>query len=728
MRRVIRRSVPLAIGLGLSLLWVASAAAADATWPREINTDRGILTIYQPQPEKFENNILEGRAAVSLLSKGKTSPVFGVFWFSGRVDTNRDSSTAVIRDITVTDTRWPESDKAREEETSIFLTSLMPKTGLPISLERLRASLATLDVERKSVEGLKHDPPRIVVVQEAAELLLYDGEPRTMAIPNTEMERVANTAYAVVKDKKSGLYYLSGGKLWYSAKAPKGPWISIAKPPAEIAKLIPPDTSSTPAPAKPPKIVVATEPTELISTDGKPSWQTLGKGDLMYIANTESKVVREVASGKVFVLISGRWYQASKLEGPWAVVRPDQLPAAFKDIPPASALGDVRVSVAGTPEADDAMLDAQVPQTAAIERSKAKLEVKYDGEPQFKKIEGTSVEYAVNTVSQVLRINGKYYACDQAVWFAAGQASGPWAVADSVPMDEIKKIPPSEPVYNVTHVTVYESTPQVVYVGYTPGYIYSYPWYGVPVYGTGWYYPPYVTPYVYYPRPVTYGMHVTYNPYTGWGYGFTASNGFVTVGVGFGGYYGHPGYYPPCGYRPPYHGGYPGYGHGGYPGYGHGGYPPGGPGGPAGAPGKPGGPGGPRPSTLPSNNMYNNASNAGRNAPSTMQRDAGMQKADRVAKGPNNVYADKSGNVHRQTDQGWQSRDQGQWKSSPSASTQPSRGSSGGYGGGATAAPSNLNRDAQARQSGASRSSSSYGGGSYGGGSRGGGGGGGRRR
>ena len=262
MRRVIRRSVPLAIGLGLSLLWVASAAAADATWPREINTDRGILTIYQPQPEKFENNILEGRAAVSLLSKGKTSPVFGVFWFSGRVDTNRDSSTAVIRDITVTDTRWPESDKAREEETSIFLTSLMPKTGLPISLERLRASLATLDVERKSVEGLKHDPPRIVVVQEAAELLLYDGEPRTIAIPNTELERVANTAYAVVKDKKSGVYYLSGGKVWYSAKAPKGPWTSIAKPPAEIAKLIPPDTSSTPAPAKPPKIVVATEPTE----------------------------------------------------------------------------------------------------------------------------------------------------------------------------------------------------------------------------------------------------------------------------------------------------------------------------------------------------------------------------------------------------------------------------------------------------------------------------------
>ena len=183
-------------------------------------------------------------------------------------------------------------------------------------------------------------------------------------------------------------------------------------------------------------------------------------------------MVREVATGKVFVLISGRWYRAMKtLDGPWTVVRPDSLPAAFKDIPPASAIGDVRVSVAGTPEAEDAMLDAQVPQTAAIERDKAKLEVKYDGEPKFKQIEGTAVEYAVNTQSQVLRINGKYYACDQAVWFVADKATGPWKVADSVPMDEIKKIPPSEPVYNVTNVTVYESTPEVVYVGYTPGYV-----------------------------------------------------------------------------------------------------------------------------------------------------------------------------------------------------------------------------------------------------------------
>ena len=38
-------------------------------------------------------------------------------------------------------------------------------------------------------------------------------------------------------------------------------------------------------------------------------------------------------------------------------------------------------------------------------------------------------------------------------------------------------------MYNTTHVHIYEATPEVVYVGYTPGYLWSFPYYGVPVYG-----------------------------------------------------------------------------------------------------------------------------------------------------------------------------------------------------------------------------------------------------
>ncbi|MBE0592676.1 MAG: carbohydrate-binding family V/XII, partial [Gemmatimonadales bacterium] len=355
---------------------------------------------------------------------------------------------------------------------------------VPIDMDRLSASLATAEREQRSLEGLKNEAPKIVFTDELAILLLYDGAPQSRAIPDTDLEQVLNTSLAVVKDTRSGTYWLSGGKVWYSAKDPLGPWTPNARPPEEITRIVPPDTSSDPAPDPPLAIVTATEPTELIVTDGPPKWQSLGGGELLYVENTENPILRAVDPAYIYILLSGRWFRAASFDGPWTFVHPDSLPASFEEIPPESPVAGVRVSVAGTQEAEDAMLDAQIPQTAAIERSKAKLEVTYDGEPQFTDIAGTKIAYATNTPAQVLRIDGRYYAVDEGVWFTAGSAKGPWAVADSVPEDEIQQIPPSAPVYNTTYVHVYESTPQVVYVGYYPGYMWSFPYYGVPVYGT----------------------------------------------------------------------------------------------------------------------------------------------------------------------------------------------------------------------------------------------------
>jgi hypothetical protein len=134
-------------------------------------------------------------------------------------------------------------------------------------------------------------------------------------------------------------------------------------------------------------------------------------------------------------------------------------------------------------------------------------------------------------------------------------------VATSVP-PAIYSIPPSSSLHYVTYVKVYRSTPDVVYVGYTPGY------YGTVVssttstvvYGTGWYYPPYVGSY-WYGAPYTYGVGVasTWSSGTGWS---------ITIGVGYA--YGYPYYYPwwgPWGYYgaccwgPAW-----GYGYGGYAG------------------------------------------------------------------------------------------------------------------------------------------------------------------
>jgi len=51
------------------------------------------------------------------------------------------------------------------------------------------------------------------------------------------------------------------------------------------------------------------------------------------VSNTESDVVVEIEDRRHFVLLSGRWFAGSSMEGPWTFVPSDELPASFTNIP-----------------------------------------------------------------------------------------------------------------------------------------------------------------------------------------------------------------------------------------------------------------------------------------------------------------------------------------------------------------------------------------------------------
>jgi hypothetical protein len=639
--------------VGAAAVFLAPASASAIGWPQEISGAEGKIVVYQPQPENLRGNVLSGRAAISVEPAG-ADPIFGAMWFTARIDTDNDSDVALVRDVRVSKVTWPDSKDAGEQRFTAAVEAAVPASGFEISLERLSASLETAGLEQESLADLKSEPPQIVFRDELAVLLLYDGEPRFADVENSPYERALNTPLAVARNKKTKICYLSSGTLWYTASAPTGPWTPTSSPPQDLAKMLQPPEDAGPPPAIPPAIVVATEPTELISTDGKPSWKSLPGGEILYVQNTETAWLRELSTNNMYVLLAGRWYRSKSEDGPWTFVRSDELPASFKDIPPASDIGGLRVSVAETEEAEQALLDAAVPQTAAISRDDATLQIEYDGKPQFEKISGTSVSYAVNTASQVLEIDKRYYAVDNGVWFSSSLATGPWEVADSIPNDKIQEIPPSAPVYNTTYVQVYESTPEVVYVGYTPGYLWSFPYYGVPVYGTGWYYPPYWGRY-YYPRPPTWGFNVGYNPWTGWSFGLSWSNGFFSMGVSWGGGY-RGGYYP---------GGW--YGGGGYRG-------------PTiintgdinignsvnignrdTARDRIGSGNNVNRDQMDRQNLYNRPENRARKADrETVQRD--FERARPATDRENNVFADRDGNVARRSGDAWETRENGQWQ------------------------------------------------------------------
>jgi len=49
----------------INSLFIAFSYAEELSWPRELQLESGVLTIYQPQVDDLEKDILSFRAAVS---------------------------------------------------------------------------------------------------------------------------------------------------------------------------------------------------------------------------------------------------------------------------------------------------------------------------------------------------------------------------------------------------------------------------------------------------------------------------------------------------------------------------------------------------------------------------------------------------------------------------------------------------------------------------------------
>jgi hypothetical protein len=565
-----------------------TAPDSSTDWPRQIDSVAGTIVVYQPQPEALQGNTLTARTAFSLTPKGKTDPVFGAMWFTAEVSIDRTQGLVKVLSAKVTRVRLPDATPNDEKSFAAEIEGETPKWNLSLSLEGLTAALTEVQEERTAADDLKAEPPRVLFATEPTVLVVLEGQPIRRPIENSGIESVVNTPYPLFYEPGSKRYYLTNGALWYQTSALlAGPWEVIPKPPQAVSDVVmkgDKQDQSAPAPkdTAPPGILVATEPTELIVSQGPPNFAPVNGTQLLYLTNSEDNVFRDLASQKLFIVLSGRWYAAASFDGPWTFVRSNQLPADFARIPPTSPKGDVLAFVSGTPQARDAVMDAQVPTTAEVRRDAPGPTIQYDGQPSFQSVPGTTMSSAVNTPASVLLIDGVYYACVDAVWYVGQGPQGPWTVATAVPQ-EVQKIPPSSPLYNVKYVTIYQATPDSVYVGYTPGYLGAYTWNGAVVYGTGYAYAPYVSPLVYYPRPVTWGFGASYNPWTGWSYGVGVGAGFLYFGTRWGGPYYRPawrsayggGWYGPGGFRPPpphpagggWYGGYRGAGpRPGYPG------------------------------------------------------------------------------------------------------------------------------------------------------------------
>lgn len=525
-----------------SPLAAALEAAPTPEWPRVIYRDGVTNTIYQPQLQSWDYATLKAISAVAVQAKGARQPTFGTVQIQTRTLVDRAQRTVAFEELQIVQDDFPSAGEKSNNHLAT-LRSLLPKGVKEISLDRLEASLAILEA-RQGANGqpLRNDPPVIIFSSKPAMLVPVDGPPVYRQVETYAVDRIFNSRALILRDK-AGTHYLHLFDGYVQAPGLGGPWTIANRVPDEVTRsewravaasqvdLLAgqdnpqtkqkPSLKSTPVPV----LYVTGVPTELIVLQGEAQWTPVPATQLLCATNTASHVFKALADQKTYVLISGRWFRASSLDGPWEYVSAASLPEDFAKIPDDSTQENVKASVPGTRQAREAVIANGIPQTIKVERRRAKIDppLQFDGPVQLKSIDGTSLQYIANCATPVIQSDATtWYACQNGVWFVSGAASGRWTVATNVPA-AIYSIPPSSPIYYVTFSRIYNFDANYVWIGTTPGY------YGTVlgpdgtvVYGTGYAYPPYLgtTVYVSYPVTYGYGCNPCWTPWAGWAFGF----------------------------------------------------------------------------------------------------------------------------------------------------------------------------------------------------------------
>ena len=492
-----------------------SAIDEAAPWPRVRSTNGHTVIIHLPQVEHWTSNWFAARAVVQVKPAHAKTDLLGVIWFEAHGQVDRSTRIVTLDRLEIKKGRFPEATDNGSNALAI-VREVMPAGARTVSLDYLVTALGFEQaITRPSASGAKPPPPDIIWATNRTVLILTDGEPVLRPLAGAAFERVINTPELLVREKSSSRFYLASESRWFAADSLKGEWCLIQTPPAALAELTAAKSgnNSPPDPQPPPRILVSTRPAELVVTDGMPDFRPV-RGTTLYYAADCDNLLFLFQQREFYLLLSGRWFKAGSLKGPWNQVAPRDLPRDFAKISPNSPVAAALASVPDTPQAELAVVANSVPVTATIDRHQATVQVTYDGEPKFKPIAGTRMTYALNAGLPVIHSEDKYYAIEDGVWFAGGAPTGPWQVATEVP-EEIYTIPPDSPVYYATFARVYDSDADSVEVGYTPGYVGAYEEDGTMVYGTGWSYEPWYGD-DYYGWGWTWGYSYVYVPWYQW--------------------------------------------------------------------------------------------------------------------------------------------------------------------------------------------------------------------
>jgi hypothetical protein len=189
----------------------------------------------------------------------------------------------------------------------------------------------------------------VIFAQVPVALVLIDGPPSYTPVPDSALERVANTPSFMIRDG-AGMHYLRIASGWMEADTVEGPWtIAGTVPPAaeeafqrmraksrvlpEMTYGAPRDEAGTAAAGDVPMVVVSTRPVRLVGTDGQLRFDVLKGTSILYARNATAPLFKEPTDGELYVCLDDEWYRAWTLDGPWQKISDEKLPADLTRIP-----------------------------------------------------------------------------------------------------------------------------------------------------------------------------------------------------------------------------------------------------------------------------------------------------------------------------------------------------------------------------------------------------------
>ena len=264
-------------------------------------------------------------------------------------------------------------------------------------------------------------PPNFVFSQTAAVLVSIDGQPVWSKMPKTPLERCMNTRALILREKNNLYVHLFDG--YMEAENLSGPWTVAKKAPRDADKVAQElasqkvvDLMTGPANQKDqnqkpslktgaPVVYVETVPTELIVIEGAPDWVPITGTNLLYVNNSTANIVQDLDDQQTYVLVTGRWFRGPGFTGPWQYVSGKDLPPDFAKIPDDSPKENMKASVPGTPQAQEAIIAAGIPQTATVNRAGVNFTPQISGSPELNPIPNTTLNYVFNAADPIIEVS-----------------------------------------------------------------------------------------------------------------------------------------------------------------------------------------------------------------------------------------------------------------------------------------------------------------------------------